>query len=243
MANPFILLPTSVAGAGKTILLSDTGPLFPVTAEPEAKSHWLFGTDYPNYDDLISNQRLTNAGSTAPTLSSNYVAFAAGYNGLYTPYDHARNRTICHVFKHTALRNYGMIGGSWDSGAQLDNFWIDSGNYRYQTIDASGGQSDALMTPPSGLSAGQWSFIALSHDDAGVNRWIWGANSGVSATRIMRVTSGKKYIIGPAHNLADSQTAIAETIIFDRVLTPAEVAAVRARSIARMAKRSLTITA
>lgn len=242
VTNLGLKLPVPAPNAPRFIDLADTRPIVESLVELEALGHWLFGDDYPVYQDLVGGQQMTASGSV--TLAANYASFDAGAN-LATPFDDpGPGSAICVVFKHAGLRNYGAPMGNWSDSANLNwIIWITTVGYYLQEAiesDADGAYGSIQLTPlPTGLATNDWTFFAISWDESTAHIY-WGDKS-YSMARVKRTLAGKKARFGSVHSAADNLGKIAEVIVFDRYMTGPELSAVRGRSIARMADRGLTV--
>lgn len=238
--NLGIKLPVPAPNAPRFISLEDTSSIVDSLVELEASAHWLLGTDYPTYADLVSGQQLTTTGSV--TLGANKATCGAGISQLSTPFDDLVEGTVCLVFKNEGLRAYGAIMGDWDDTAHLHYIiWTNASGYFLQmsaAADPDGTYSSVGLTPlPTGLADNDWTFMAIAWDSSA--HIYWGDKSYSLAVQKW-VTAGKKLHFGTIHAQADGGE-VAEIIVFDRALTSGEVSAVRSRSISRMSDRGLTV--
>lgn len=244
--NPGIQLPTSVSGTGRFIDLADVSPIFPTDKEIGATGHWLFGSDYPDYRDLISDQVMAVSGS-APTLNDNRATFAAGNNKLQTPFNDVATETVCIVYKNKANADYRAPVGLWQDSANLvfihwQQTTAGAGNYLQVAADSriDGDYVGLLLSPlPTGLDADEYTFIAYAFGADGSHVY-WGDKTyytaEVKGSRALPIGVGSIHTSGLG-------TDIAELIVFSGTkLTSQQVAGVRGRSIARMAARPTPIT-
>lgn len=239
-ATPFLRLPFAIGGSGPMIDESKVRSLFAGAAEFDATAHWLFGTDHPAFDDLLTGRALTPFAA-APQLGANKATFADGYSPLVSDISVSRGMTICAVWQHVADANYRMVFGHWDQDDILFNLWQDSAGYVGQIVDANGAVQNWRPAGYAGPAVGTWLFGALSLSDSDSFLKL-GSGAAAYAGAAVKAVSGKHLYVGPAHNAATGNPPIAEVIVFPRALTTSQVEGVHNRSIQRLALRGITLS-
>ena len=151
-------------------------PLFPQPTpvpESDALGQWEFGPDSSSLIDLVNGRTLTplSAGNP-PTYGTNYLKpVAGGLYGLVSDIADAGG-----PWTHWAVVQYKAAGGylfgtadgtAANGGAAL---WINPTNG--QLVSTVRGFSSGIAKVPTGVSDGDWIFVALAMSDTGLLIYI-----------------------------------------------------------------------
>lgn len=259
--SPFLQLPVAISGGqGPLVSLADCRPIFPAGIETDAYGQWDFANNDNSLASLIDGKALA-LNASAPTYYSDSLKIAdGGLNGLLTDLDDRAAMTFCAVAKlhpgtgslensvlfnssnATASQGGGMGYLSWGASTNLTI------NYqtRQQTTLAS-----AVIPPGNAIVSGSgWVFLAFTRDDASP-RTIYGGSlvataadgsalgAKTLASPMRKVSIGNSYF--PGDGTYYSGARLAEAIIFTGIKTTAELAAIAARSKARMLRKGIVL--
>lgn len=226
--------------------------------EVEAYAHWIFDRGSQSLTSVINPRQLT-VQNTAPTYETNYLRMPSpNGNALITDYADAAISadTMCAVVRWPVALTVPLVTmGNLGSGAINNGFGpfvgIGGDDMNWQARGpslpyATGGGSSEFGV--GAISPNNWYFIAAARDwdspKFNAVRYIGGIYSQEHL-----VSQASTYNPGPNLALGQSQLGtspqelqVAEFVLFDQYLTPAEIDAVFTRAIARMALRGITIT-
>lgn len=256
---PLMLKRTAIVSAAKR-------PLRPAACRPawyggielDAKGHWVFGTDHPTYDDLISGQVLSpKSGGHLPTLGSNYLATAGGGDyGMNTPYADGADMTICAVVNN-ANGGQSLFDTYTSSGGAKGIVLFENSSYgpQWGMVDIGALAAEAIVVPapvtPSGTPSTTWLFVGASRTQTRLGNvgsrivyWGDGTNDAANFTKLSGVVTPNPsgfFSIGSGAFGTNPSLRIAELIIYDRGLTLWEMRSLYVRAKARMSDRGITV--
>lgn len=215
------------------------------TPESGAHGHWLFGPDATSKTTLIGSGTLTDQDD-APTYSTAYASIDSR-DSLLTDISDGTSQALsmCAVLRIPSAEHSGfnfLLGNLVSGAGSGRSIYASTGALLFRV----GGASNTSIGLT--LAADTWYFVAFSHDptdDTDSLRVVVGGSDAVSqdydSTGI--VAGSSNFAIGdPAYNSAGSQTVdYAEAIIFDGMLTVAQMEAIYHRSLIRMSERSIAV--
>jgi hypothetical protein len=247
MSAPAIVLSTVIANPGLTQLDYDDLTDVP-EFEYDAYEHWMFDTgDSTGLTGRLSSRRVLTLQSAAPTYSAGFLTIGAIGNALISPLDDQDEWTLIATVKYPAAA--GMIGGTLNDTTNGGSLLIAAGGTQ-EISSYVPGLTNVQINAPSTPSTGDWVSAGLCVASTGAEQRRTLVGLGLSEN----VTGEGAYVPGPnkvALGNADgagigapyttTTLAVFEAILFNRALTLAEMQAVRARSIIRGARRSMTV--
>ena len=220
-----------------------------VTAEAGAAGHWVFGTDFAGYDDLVSGQTLSELIAGAATLGTGEVTISNGdgstaqaRRGLVSTRSQQVEQTLCFVVSSSTGDR--IIGGnlSTTDGAGLFTFGSALfGNARGLPFNNTQFEASIPQTAP-------YIFVAMSV--SATQDWILfrgdPSASVVASGAPLSAPVPTAEPLGIGNTAYDSASFSAggsygEFIIFDGHRTATEIEAIYQRSKARMTARGITV--
>lgn len=169
-------------------------PLFPEpTPDPEADAlaQWELGPNSGSLVDLVNRRALTAlSGENPPTYGTNYLKpVSGGLYGLVSDIADAGG-----PWTHWAVVKYktagGYLFGTADSGSTNGGaaLWINPTNG--QLVSTVRGFSSGIAKVPTGVSDGDWIFVALAISTSGILIYIGNSDVvSVSGTYIAPVNT------------------------------------------------------
>lgn len=244
-----LVLPVKSAKALPTIDMTQTQAIFGISPEAGARGHWLLGSDYPTYIDLINGRALLKrSGGADPTVGPNSLSVAGVINSMLTPFLDALVQTQCIVFKRintvASQSLFGTrLGSALDgSGAVVSSTGGGTGiNFRCAT--------NVIQNISFGgnTTVGQFFFAALAEDHSGASRrsiaYIGGigANEALAQPNLKQASALNIAAIGGYFNGYSDTVEAAEVISFDSFKTTADLDAIYQRTKLRMAQRGVSV--
>jgi hypothetical protein len=213
--------------------------------EAAALRHWLFGTDNSTMADLKAGEVLTPV-TTAPVQASGYMTMGGQNKGARSAQTDASAMTIIVVARWTAAG--AMIVGNVSATAGDGGIGI----YGQTTSDVRMMARPTSDTLTTAYTLGQWRFLALSVAN-GVSRVDYMGDataptvkeSPTIATSFTKSPANALLGVGDCNYNSVSFAApcdVAEFMIFNAALTLADIQAIYARSVTRLAARGVTVS-
>ena len=247
-ANAVTVTATNSAGSanqGFTWTIEEASGVAP---ESGAAGHWLFGADYPNTEDLVSGQQLTELIPGAATLNAASLSISDGTGsgdakrGLETPFAQAPEQTVCLVV--SGLPGNRILGGNLSTTDGAGAFMFGTAlqnNARGKphgnvVIESAVPQTAPFIFVAQSVSASQdW---VLFRGDATASVVQTGSPSAAAED------TGKSIGIGNTAYTSGSFVTggdYAEAIVFNAHKTQAELEAIYQRTRTRLATRGISL--
>lgn len=221
-----------------------------VLPETGAAGHWVFGTDFPGYADLVSSQPLTELIAGAATLDSASVSISDGsgsaaeaVRGLVSARTQQTEQTVCAVFSATATGDRIIAGNlSTSDGVGLFMFGGDlHANGRGFPLNNTNFDPATPQTAP---------FVFAAFSVSATQDWVLfrgdpgGSVTASGAPLAAPAPTGAPLGIGNTtygSSAFSAGSAFAEFIVFDAHKSVSEIEAIYQGSKARLAPRGISV--
>ena len=246
-ANAVTVTATNSAGAanqGFTWTIEAQG----VAPESGAAGHWLFGTDYPGFEDLISGQQLTALIPGAVTLNAASLTISDGSGagdakrGLETPFAQAPEQTVCLVVSGTPGNR--ILGGNLSTTDGAGAFMFGTG---LQNNARGKPHANIVIENPVPQTA---PYLFVAQSISATQNWVLfrgDASASVVQTgtpQAAAVDTGNPVGIGNTAYTSGSFVtggSYAEAIVFNTHKTQAELEAIYQRTRTRLTARGIAL--
>ena len=220
-----------------------------VSPEAGATGHWLFGSDNPAHTGLVGGD-MTEVLNAA-TLNAGYVSLTGGTfgdprNGLSSSVSDTAEFTA--LFVARIQGGTSIIGGTRPAGSSVGGHmgYVDGSNLRLARV--AGGGAGAVTVDGAAFEASTWSVFAYSRSAADAVVGVASRSDGdVAASATIAgyaAHSTNTFGIGNCWYLNGSYADdldVAEAIVWDSALSQAQIEAVIARTVTRLAARGITV--
>ena len=245
-ANAVTVTATNSAGSanqGFTWTIEEASGVAP---ESGAAGHWLFGSDYPNYEDLVSAQQLTELIPGAVTLNAASLSISDGTGsgdakrGLETAIPQAPEQTVCLVVSGTPGNR--ILGGNLSTGDGAGAFMFGTAlqnNARGKPHNNVVIESTVPQTSP---------FLFVAQSISATQNWV--LFRGDASASLVQTGAPLAAAVATANPIGIGNTAYtsgsfvtggdyAEAIVFNTHKTQAELEAIYQRTRTRLAARGI----
>lgn len=219
-----------------------------VAPESGAAGHWLFGTDYPAYEDLVSGQQLTELIPGAVALNAASLSISDGtgagdaMRGLVTPFAQGPEQTVCLVVSGSPGNR--ILGGNLSTGDGAGAFMFGTALQN----NARGKPHNNVVIESAVPQAAPFLFVA--HSISATQDWVLfrgDASASVvqtGAPLASAVDTGNPIGIGNTAYTSGSFVTggdYAEAIVFNAHKSETDLEAIYQRTRTRLAARGISL--
>lgn len=238
-------------GTSGTVTATGVTPAAGAAAEAGAVGHWLLGSDNPGHAGLAGGALSPNGA--VPVLHAGYAAISGAdeLDGLASALPETAALTLCYVIrKPDSARS--ILGGTLRKASLGPGGFglVCAAGAALKVMQNASASSIESLQIQAGWPVGQFFFLAAAIDAAGgVTGYVGDAAAPVTVTGSFAGRQADAAgLLGIGNTSYDDGLGtfanpydIAEAIVFDSALDAGQIAAVYARSVARLAARGIAV--